>query len=56
VDRDALEEALDHGPLLGQVHSEPVAGKVPGLAHDVLLHDGPDFEEVDLPLEVGGLG
>jgi len=55
VDRDPLHEALDHGPLLPETHGEPVLGKVPGAADDVVLHDRFHLEKVDLPLEAGDL-
>src|SRR4051794_8772344 len=41
VDRDPLEEALDDPALLRDVHRLPLVREVPGLAHDVLLHDVP---------------
>jgi hypothetical protein len=55
VDRDPPEETLDHPALLRDVHRLPLVREVPGLGNDVLLHHGPDFEEVYLPLKAGDL-
>ena len=52
---DPPDEALDDPALLRDVHRLPLVREVPGLAHDVLLHHGPDFEEINLALKAGDL-